>query len=144
MNDNVKPSTIALIAGGAVLFISTFFAWFSVDTGFGTFSENGISTDGGPGLLGVWCLIIGAAVAAGVAATTFANVSLPDRIVGFTREQVYLILGFAAFLITFGRVFAGDTGIGLWLGVLGSAAIVVGAFMEQNEGAGTSSPPTQF
>ncbi len=144
MDNNVKPSTIALIAGGAVLFISPFLAWFSIDTGFGNISENGISTDGGPGLLGIWCLLIGVVVAAAVAASNFANVSLPDRVVGFTMNQVYLVLGFAAFLITFGRVFAGDAGIGLWLGVLGSAAIVVGAFLEQNEGAGTSSPPTQF
>jgi len=131
-----------LLAGGAVLFISTFLDWLSV----GPFSQSGWSTDA-YGLTGIFVAIIGLAVAGGTAATTFANVSLPDEILGFTRDQVYCVLGLSAFLITFGLQFGNSTGIGILIGWLASAAVVAGAFIDmQASGSGSApaAPPSQF
>jgi hypothetical protein len=140
--NNPSPSRIMLIAGGAALFISTFLAWVSVSG----FSKNGLSTDYAPGLLGFWCLLIGGAIAVLVALSTFGNVSLPARVLGFTWNQLYLTFGVAAFLITFGRQFADNAGFGVTLGWIASAVIVAGAFMElQGEGKSASStPPKPF
>ena len=91
-NSDIKPSTIMLIVGGAVLAISTFLDWVSieVDTGFGSvsFSENAWNTDGF-GLLGIFCAVIGLVIAGGVGASQFGNVSMPDRILGFSFRVAY-------------------------------------------------------
>lgn len=139
MENDIKPSTIMLIAGGAVMFISTFLDWFSS----GNFGVNGWETDIF-GFQGVFVAIIGLVVAGGVALTTFADVSLPDRVLGFTRTQIYVSLAEAAFLITFGLMFAGDTGVGLFLGWIAAAVVVAGGIMEMQAESGGSAPPTQF
>jgi len=142
MSQDIKPSTIMLIAGGAVMLLSTFLAW--LDTGFGSLS--GWSTDA-YGLTGIFVALIGIIIAGGTAATTFANVSLPDDILGFTRDQIYCMLGLSAFLITFGLQFGSSTGIGILLGWIASAVVVAGAFMNiQAAGAGATpaAPPSQF
>ncbi|GJM38391.1 MAG: hypothetical protein DHS20C19_17580 [Acidimicrobiales bacterium] len=145
-NNDIKPSTIMLIAGGAVLFISTFLDWISIDGGefFGDFGANAWETDAF-GLLGIICAVIGLIIGGGVAATQFGNVSMPDKILGFNHDQLHLILGAEALLITFGLFFRGDLGIGLILGLLASIAIVVGAFMDLRAAdGGGDAAPTQF
>lgn len=142
MKQDIKPSTIMLFAGGAVLFISTFLDWISA----GPFSASGWSTDA-YGLTGIFVAIIGLAVAGGTAATTFANVSLPDEFLGFTRDQVYCVLGLSAFLITFGLQFGNSSGIGVLIGWLASGAVIAGAFIDmQASGSGSApaAPPSQF
>ena len=135
----IKPSTMMMIGGGAVLFISTFLDWWSV----GRFSASGWETDAF-GILGIIVALFGLALAAGPALTTFANVDLPEEVVGFTRNQIYVVLADFGFLVTFGLTLAGDTGIGLILGFISSAVAGAGAFMEMRaEGAG-SAPPTRF
>jgi hypothetical protein len=132
-----------LIAGGAVLLISTFLDWVSV----GDFGGNGLDTDYAPGLLGIWCLLIGGAIAVLVALQTFGNVNLPARVLGFTWSQLYLMFGLAAFLITFGRQFADNVGFGVTLGWIASAVVVAGAFMEiqhESRTVGTTSAPKPF
>ena len=139
MNSNMKPSTIMLLAGGAVLFISSFLDW---RTNFG-----GLETDI-TGLQGIFCLLIGGAVAVLTALTAFGNVNLPDRVLGFSWNQIFLMLGFAAFLMTFALQFADFTEFGVTLAWIASAVIVAGAFMEiQGEGRGSGAsgmPPTTF
>ena len=146
MNQNIKPSTIMMIAGGGVLFISTFLAWFSVGSGGFSSSASGWSTES-YGLTGIFVAIIGLAVGVGAALTTFTEVEIPGNILGFTREQVYCMLGLAAFLITFGLQFGSATGIGILLGWIASAVVVAGAYMEmQASGSGSTppAPPSQF
>ena len=144
MKNNPTPGKIMLMVGGAVLVISTFLAWFKFDSPFGgDVTESGLSTDGAPGLLGIWCLLIGGAVAILTALQTFAGTNLPARILGFTWNQLYLTFGVAAFLITFGRQFADNVGFGVTLGWIASAVLVVGAFMElQSESRPSSSSMT--
>jgi hypothetical protein len=143
---NPTPGKIMLIAGGAVLLISTFFAWVSIEAFGEDFTESGLSTDGGPGLLGIWCLLIGGGIAVLTALQTFAGTNLPSRVLGFSWNQIFLMLGFAAFLITFGRQFADSVGFGVTLGWIASAVIVAGAFMELQAETRTTntSVPRQF
>lgn len=144
-NSDIKPSTILLIAGGAVLFISTFLDWFSVDGGefIGDFGANAWDTDFF-GLLGIFCAIIGLVIAGGIAAQQFGNVSMPDQILGFNHDQIHFILSGEALLITLGLFFRGDTGIGLILALLASIAMLVGAIMDMRAGASGGEAPTQF
>ena len=142
MDNNIKPSTIMLIAGGAVLLLSSFLDWFSVSSGGFSIGASGWEIDGF-GLHGIIVALIGLAVGGGVALTTFANVSMPERILGFNHDQLHLILGFSAFLITFGLQFREGAAIGVLLGWIASAVIVAGAYMDM-QAAGGDAPPTQF
>ena len=144
MNNNVKPSTIMLIAGGAVLFISTFLDWFSVSAGGFSVGANAWEVDGF-GLLGIFCAAIGVIIGGGVAASNFGNVSMPDRMLGFNHDQVHFILSSFALLVTVGFLFRGDVGIGLILGLIASGVMVAGSFMDmQATGGNGDAPPTQF
>jgi hypothetical protein len=129
-----------LIAGGAVLFISALLDWRDTSV-----SSSGLGTDW-TGLQGLWCLLIGGAIAVLVALQTFANLNLPARVLGFTWNQLYLMFGVAAFLITFGLQFADRVEIGVTLGWIAAAVIVVGAFLEIQQGARETagSRPTAF
>jgi len=142
MKQDIKPSSIMIMAGGAVMLISTFLSWISA----GPFSSSGWSTEAF-GLTGIFVAIIGVVVAGGTAATLFANVSLPDDILGFTRDQVYCVLGLAAFLITFGLQFGSSSGTGILIGWIASAVVVAGAFIDMQaarSGAAPAAPPSQF
>lgn len=127
---NLKPSAIAMLAGGGVLFIATFLNWRSS----GPFSANGLDTDF-HGLLGVFTMLIGLAVAGVVAAREFGKVTFPDAILGFTVNQMIVKLGFAAFLMTFGMQFADSAAFGVTLAWLASAAIAVGGILAMREAA---------
>jgi len=138
MDSDIKPSTIMLIAGGAVLFISTFLEWHEF------LEYNGWDTDL-YGLQGIVVAIIGLAVGAGVALTKFANVSMPEQFLGFNHDQLHLVLGFVAFLITFGLQFQDGASIGILLAWIASAVIVAGAYIDiQAAKVSGDAPPTQF
>lgn len=137
--DNIKPSTWLLMGGGIVLLLSTFLDWVSV----GPFGANAWDTEFF-GLLGIYCAIIGLIIGGGIALRQFGNVNMPDQIMGFTHEQIHLIGAEFALLITIGLLVRGDVGIGLWLGLLGSAAMMAGAVMDL-KGTGTeTAAPSQF
>ena len=136
--DGIKPSTMMMMGGGVVLFISTFLDWFSA----GRFSQNGWETDA-YGLLGIFVALAGLALVAGPALTTFGDIDLPDEILSFSRTQIYLVLAEFGFLINFGLLF-GDAAIGTILGSIAAGVAWAGAFMDLREGTGGSTPPTQF
>lgn len=141
MDNNIKPSTIMLIAGGAVLLLSSFLEWndqFSFDGSSGW--ETNLY-----GIQGIVVAVIGLAIGGGVALTKFANVSMPERILGFSHDQLHLVLGFSAFLITFSLQFQTGASIGVLLGWIASAVIVAGAYIDiQAAGGASDGPPTQF
>jgi hypothetical protein len=130
-----------LIAGGAVLFISSLLNWRDSRLT----SSSGLATDY-TGLQGLWVLLIGAGIAVLVALQTFANVNLPARVIGFTWNQLYMVFGLAAFLITFGLQFADRVAFGVTLGWIAAAVVVAGAFLELQQGAreNADSRPTSF
>ena len=144
MDNDLEPSTIMLIAGGAVLFISTFLDWFSIGEGGFSYGANAWEVNAF-GFLGIFCAAIGVVVGGGVAASNFGNVSMPDRMLGFNHDQVHLILSSFALLVTVGLLFRGDVGIGLILGLLASGVMVAGSFMAMQPADGNGdAPPTQF
>lgn len=139
MDNNVKPSTIMLIAGGVVLFIATLLDWQSS----GSVGFNGWETDF-YGLHGIIVALIAADVAVTAALRQFTDVNLPDQILGFSVNQLNLVLGFAAFLITFGNIVLESVAIGIHLGWIASAVIVAAAIMDMREGDTADAAPTQF
>lgn len=152
MTTTPKPSQIVLMASGAVLFLFSFFAFYSG----GGESENAWSGDVGTLFLATWPALFGLAVAGLVAATVFGNVALPDRVLTFTWSQVYFVLAFASFIILFGYLLGGgfpdlggfaegpDKGFGFFLMFLGSLGLLAGSVMELLgiEGSGSSGKQT--
>lgn len=118
------PGEWAIVGGGAVALIGSFLD-FAGDT-----------SAWGSGALPIVTLIplYVVVMAVQVVLARFTGVRLPDRVAGFTWEQVHLVLGiFAALMALFWLIPVDDTGAGLILMLLGAAAACVGAFMLQRE-----------
>jgi hypothetical protein len=119
------PGEITIMAAGAVMLIFSFlnFAPKTSAWGSGLFP---IAT-----LLPLYGLVMGLEIAL----TKFASVKLPDRVLGFTWEQIHLALGAMAAVMAIGWLVT-DTGskqIGQWFEILGGIALVVGALLLQRE-----------
>jgi hypothetical protein len=119
------PGEITIMAAGAVMIIFSFLH-FAADRsawGSGLFP---IAT-----LLPLYGLVMGLQIAL----TKFASLNLPQRVIGFTWEQVHLALGAMAALMAFGWLVTdyGDKQIGMWFEILGGFALVVGAVLLQRE-----------
>lgn len=129
--NHVSPGKIAIIAGGAVTFLFSFLSWWTV-----SYNNHGNSA-WSDGLFGAatWAPLFGIVAALLVALPAFANVKLPDDVLGFTIDQLVLVAGLFASLITLGFMIGTpdgfDVGIGLIFCFLGSAAIVVGWFLDR-------------
>jgi len=148
----VKPSDIVLMASGAVALIFSFLTWFDgEDIGAGTY--NAWSTElTFP--LGTYIPLIGLILGGQVALTRFANVNLPERVLGFTWPQIHLVLALFGVLLALGWLIVNpfgsdiDKGLGLWLSILASIGLMVGAVLEHTEGeravAPGTAPPTPF
>jgi hypothetical protein len=136
-----RPGTIAILAGGVLLLISTFLDWVGFGpVGFSVFEGDRF------GLAGIFLLLISLAVTASTAIATFApQVSLPEQLLGFSRNQIVLVLGFAAFVYGFSVTFAQNSEFGAILAWIAAAAIVVGAFLEEKAApSADSGPPRTF
>jgi len=119
------PGEIVIMAAGAVMLIFSFLH-FAGDTSAWGSHLFPIAT-----LLPIYGVIM----ALQVALTKFANVSLPDSILGLTWEQIHLALGLMAALMAIGWLLTdlGDKQIGMWFEILGGLALAVGAFLLQRE-----------
>jgi hypothetical protein len=137
--NDLRPSSIAAMAGGAALLIASFLDWFSVSAG--PFSYSSSLWDFG--LQGFFMLVIAAIIIAVPALASFApQVKLPEQVLGFSRNQIVAVLGFTAFLISFSILFRSDSAkIGTILSLLGSIAVLVGAYMEMQAEGAPSEPP---
>jgi hypothetical protein len=145
----VKPSDIVLMASGAVALIFSFLPWFDLPEGVSDYTA--WSTDiTFP--LATYIPLVGLIVGGQVALTRFANVNLPDNVLGFTWTQIHLMLSLFAVLLAIGWLivdpFDGHKGIGLWISIVASIGLMVGAVMEHTEGeravAPGTAPPTPF
>lgn len=133
--DDIKPSQMLHIGGGALILICTFLDWFG--------NSSGWDTDGF-GLLGILYAAIGAVlVGGGLMAATGNDANLPDEVLSLNRDQLHLMLGFTVFISLFGLQFSTFSEIGITLGWIGGALVVASAVMEINNDSG-SSAPTQF
>ena len=127
MADRQSPTPgeiVIMAAGGAMLVFS--FLHFAGDT-----------SAWGRGLFPIATLLpaYGVLMALQVVLTKFAGVKLPASVLGFTWEQLHLVVGAMAALMAVGWLFTdyGDKQIGAWFEILGGIALVVGAVMLQRE-----------
>lgn len=129
-NKQPSPGEWAMMGGAVVALIGSF-----LDFDFG-------ESAWGSGMFPIATIIVIYCVVAGVLVglTHFASVNLPTRVAGMTWNQIYLVLGFFATLMSlFWLIGAEDAGAGLFLILLGSAAVMVGAFITQQQSADTGS-----
>ncbi len=119
------------------MFISPLLDWVSFSVPGFSIGFAGTETDMF-GFQGIFVLLMGLAVAAvGIIKGFAPQVSLPDEVLGLSLFQVASIFGFTTLLVTVGQLFAGDSAIGLYLGIIGGGLAVAGAITE-----GKSAPST--
>jgi hypothetical protein len=145
-NSKLSPANMVILIAGVVILIASFLSFykFDVPSGFGVSDQTYSAWSGSPAyLLGNATLpaIFGVIMAVQVALAAFANVNLPDRVVGFTWNQVHLALGFQATIVMLAFLVRDngplDFGIGFFLMLLAAIALLVGAVMRTREGATT-------
>ena len=119
------PGEIVIMAAGAVMLVFSFLHFAGDTSAWGT------------GLFPIATLmpLYGVIMALQIALTKFAGVSMPDRVIGFSWEQVHLALGAMAALMAIGWLLTdyGDKQVGEWFEILGAIALVVGAVLLQRE-----------
>jgi len=127
----LKPSQIAMLAGGVIVFLFSFFNFVSSpigDDGFNGWSGDYLFP------LSAFPALFALIVAGTTAAVLFGNVSLPEPIVSFNWRQLNFILAFTALVILVGLLLSTpegvDLGIGLIISLLGGIAMLGGAVME--------------
>lgn len=131
MKTTPKPSQIAMLAGGIIVFLFSFFNFVS-----SPISDDGFSGWSGDYLfpLSAFPALFALIVAGTTAAVLFGNVSLPEPIVSFNWKQLNFILAFTALVILVGLLLSTpegvDLGIGLILSLLGGIGLLGGAVME--------------
>lgn len=128
-----------ILAGGIVTIVASFLAFYTSGNFTITAWDSGLSP------IAVYPVFAGGFSAAVVALRRFAGATLNVRIGGFTWEQVHLLLGLFALLITGGYFWQGgpgslDLGLGFWGMFGGSIALLVGAVMFSREPAGPFGP----
>jgi len=131
VDGKAQPTTSELIImiAGAVMLVASFLKFAQVDV-------NSASA-WGQYLFPIATLLplYGVIMAAEIALTKFSTVRLPEKLLGFTWEQVHLVLGLLAGFMAIGWLITDirGKGIGYWLEVLGGIALAVGAVMMQRE-----------
>jgi hypothetical protein len=120
------PGEWLMMGGGAVALLFSFFEFAGDTSAWGEFAFPIVT------LIPLYAFVVGLLVVL----VRYANVNLPNQILGFTLDQIYVALGFFATLMAlFWLVAAEDTGIGAIFMLLGSAAVLAGAVMFQRERA---------
>ena len=136
----LSPADIVILAAGAVMLIGSFLNFYT----FAGYSASAWSGANGLGVFGIATVAVlcGVVMAAQVALATFASgTTLPNRILGFTWDQLHLALGFQAALLMLSFLIRSKSpfsfGIGFWLMLLSAIALLVGAIMRVT-GAGST------
>jgi hypothetical protein len=150
-NSKLTPGNITILVAGVVMILASFLSFYKISlpsVSFGNVhlggSKNYSAWAGSPVyLLGVatFPALLGLIMAVHVALTSFANVGIPDRVAGFTWNQIHLVLALQcvitmlAFLIRDKSAYS--YGIGFVLMLLAAVALLVGAIMRSREPAPT-------
>jgi hypothetical protein len=140
-NAKLSPGNLVILIAGAVMLIGSFLDFYEISA-FG-FSEGRSAWSGD--LFSPVTLIpvlAGVAMALHVALTAFANVQLPERILGLGWDQIHLALGFQATLMMVAFLIQDkgglDIAIGFWLMLLSAIALLVGAVLRRQEAPATA------
>jgi len=134
MPSKLTRAEFTILAAGIALVVGSFAPFYSA---------SGISVNAWDSFLSpiaLYPVFAGAASAGVVALRHFANAQLAVRLGSFTWEQVHVLLGLLALLITGGYFFKDRSGLsfglGFWLLLGGSIALFAGALMLSRERAG--------
>jgi hypothetical protein len=121
----ITPGEWVIMGAGVVMLIASFLDFAGSNSVWSTGSFPIVT-------LGA---IYGIVMGAQIAIVKFAGASLPQRVAGFTWEQIHLALAVFALLMSLGWLISGlsHKGAGFWLLLVGSIALVVGAVMLQRE-----------
>ncbi|GIU85584.1 MAG: hypothetical protein KatS3mg009_0099 [Acidimicrobiia bacterium] len=150
-NLKLSPGNIVILVAGAVILVASFLPFYDVPT-IGDidvdFETGEVEVSGGGDSVNAWNpdwgfpvttlpAVLGAAMAVVVGLTAFANVRLPERVMGFSWNQIHLLAGAqtAIMMLAFLIADSPDKGIGFWLMLLASIGLVVGAVLREREPA---------
>jgi hypothetical protein len=146
----LTPGDIVILGAGVLMLVGSFLPFYKAETAaffaISTQSWNAWSTAENQLLFPIATLVVlfGIAMAAHVALTTF-SVDLPRRPLGFTWDQIHLVLGFHATIIMFAFLLRDPTfpasierSIGMWLMLLAAIGLLVGGVLRTIEG---NAPP---
>jgi hypothetical protein len=124
-NKPPTPGEILIMVAGTVTLIASFLDFASKSNSWDSFLFP----------IATLITVYGVLMAAQIAIAKFANVNMRDRVGSFTWEQVHLLLSVFALLMSIGWIVSGipQKGVGLWLLLLASIGLVVGAVMLQRE-----------
>jgi hypothetical protein len=119
------PAEIVIMVAGALMIVFSFLHFAGNTSAWGT-NLFPIAT-----LLPVYGLLM----ALQIALTKFGSVNLPGSVLGFTWDQLLLVVGAMAGLMAIGWLLTdyGNKQIGAWIEILGGIALAVGAVMLQRE-----------
>ena len=142
----LTPAGSAILAGGALMVIGSFLPFYEFSILGVSKSWNSWSSSTNLFLFPLTTLIVvfGVVMAVQVAVATFARgTNLPDRLLGFTWDQIHLVLAFQAAIMMLaylirdkGRL---DWGAGFWLMLVAAIALLAGAILRTRDTAGA--PP---
>jgi hypothetical protein len=145
----LKQSDQIIGVAGLLLFIFSFFDWFSISSGPFTYSDNGWS-----GTLGLLGIIVGLAAVVVVAIRGFGLAELPEKLGNFEWNQVVGVAAIVSGAFVILQVLVGDSyggvdldrSIGAWLGGLAALALIGGGLLGlgiiKKTASGGSTPPT--
>jgi hypothetical protein len=161
----LRPTQIAILAAGVVMFIAGFLHFQNLDkpegfdssqcalvTGVGHTYCQAVK-DGGYSAFNTdllfphsaWASLIGLVVAGLAALVIFGRKTIPT-IAGMSWLQLQFALSLVAGLIVIGYLFDGNEagqswGVGFWLIALGTAALIISSFLELKEDGLVKSEP---
>jgi hypothetical protein len=134
---NPTPGEITIMAAGAVALVFSFFHFYTYPVGGGGASVWGKGLFPAATLMVLFVVLM----AVQVALTRFAHVELPPRLLSFTWEQIYLVLGFFAALYAVAWLILDKSplgfGVGFWFILLACLAALVGAILVWRERVGS-------
>lgn len=134
MQSKLTRAEFTILAAGVALIVGSFAPFYSA---------SGVSVNAWDSFLSpiaLYPVFAGAFSAGVVALRRFANAQLAVRLGSFTWEQIHVLLGLLALLITVGYFFHDHSGVnfglGFWLLLGGSIALFAGALMLSRERSG--------
>jgi hypothetical protein len=142
-NTKLTPANIVIMAGGVVALVGSFLAFqkysfLGFTKSYNAWSSGFFIIATAPALLTLAMGIVAAIESFG------SGVSLPARVLGFTLNQVHLVLAFQATIMMLAWALVDylgfNKGIGLYLMLLGAIACLVGAIIRVVQAAPHSPP----
>jgi hypothetical protein len=166
----LSPAAIVILVAGVVALVASFLAFYKYSYGRVALTQAEIDAAHAAGLtlpgnvvggstsysawsnngfgllfpLAILPALFGLIMALQVGLTNFANVTLPERVLGFEWPQIHLLLAAQALLLMLCYLAvdngSASYGIGFWLMFLASIGLVVGAVMLAREPAAAAGP----